>query len=383
MCNIEKVETRTLADIYEMVRKSKRLENMIDFPSANSFKNNPKVWRECIKYSLENVNITQSDLNIELSKMISAYDRVKEITDLYKLEYNSSIDNPDFRFCISWMLIILIKLYLLRFDVDTKIKSSTDFENKIMSQKDNTELLWRGQTNSKYDFVPSIFRCLTTNQYFKFKDLLDSYDVNNLLDKYIEIFNINKANPDTKDYIDFFAYMQHSVSYSPMLDLTDKVEIASIFANNFYKGTNYNDYVNTDSAIFSINRKLLNCDIDIEHKSLEEFSVQVITNKLKYSDTIFNKHLWELSFDDLRVKFALYSRQTNDRMKYQHGYFIVPYHAVIINNKMLFTEDSSMINKYVIDKDYKQKIYSDIIDKYSYLDYDYLMDPYLYFGVMK
>ena len=177
--------------------------------------------------------------------------------------------------------------------------------------------------------------------------------------------------------------MQHSISYSPMLDLTDKVEIASIFANNFYKGTNYNDYLNTDSAIFSINRKLLNCDIDIEHKSLEEYSVQVITNKLKYFDTIFNKHLWELSLDDLKVKFALYSRQTNDRMKYQHGYFIVPYHAVIINNKMLFTEDSLMISKYVIDKSMKLELYKNVIKDNEWLDYDYLLNPYLYFGVMK
>lgn len=70
-------------------------------------------------------------------------------------------------------------------------------------------------------------------------------------------------------------------------------------------------------------------------------------------------------------------------MKYQHGYFLVPYHAVIINKRMLFTEDSGLINKYVIDKRYKQLIYRNIIERYPYLDYDYLMDSYLYFGVMK
>ena len=50
---------------------------------------------------------------------------------------------------------------------------------------------------------------------------------------------------------------------------------------------------------------------------------------------------------------------------------------------MLFTEDSGSINKYIIDKGYKQLIYANIIKRYPYLDYDYLMDPYLYFGVMK
>lgn len=310
MSNIENVETRVLVDIYETLRKSKRLEDMIDFPSLSSIKKNNRSWIVCVQYSLKYVNLAQDDLDKELSKLLYEYNNVKEITDLDDLELSSKSNdfNSNSRFCICWLLIILIKLYLLSSDVSTKISSPKDFENKILSKKDAKDLLWRGQTNSNYDFVPSIFRNLTSNEYFDFGKLLDFYKENDLLSKYIDIFGVNREEPDLKNCIDFFAYMQHSVSYSAMLDLTDKVEIATIFANNFYKGSNFNDYLNTDTAIFSINRKLLNCDVNIENQSLKDFSVQVIKGKLKYSDTIFGKHLWELSLDDLRVKFGLFSR---------------------------------------------------------------------------
>lgn len=67
-----------------------------------------------------------------------------------------------------------------------------------------------------------------------------------------------------------------------------------------------------------IDERFMEHEEKIKFKTMANYNVQVIKGKLKYSNTIFDEALWELSRDDWREKIALFSRQTNDRMKYQH-----------------------------------------------------------------
>ncbi len=47
----DNISKEQLPFYYEDLRRSKKLEDMADFPSVNSYKRNPKIWRECIIFT--------------------------------------------------------------------------------------------------------------------------------------------------------------------------------------------------------------------------------------------------------------------------------------------------------------------------------------------
>ena len=379
---INNVNISTLVRFYEMIRKSNNIDEMVDFPSASKYPS--KKWNEYIEWTKNNVKI--DNLSSEVTLHISIYNKIKG-DEIFNYNIDEKYENfgEDSRLCISWMFCFLVKIYKLRYHEIKKIESYEDFKN-FLSQNKNTYLLYRGQVNSNYELIPSFYRNLKKNEIFNISKILEIYEKENLIEKYNKIFDKNitsMAKPN--EIIDFFTYMQHSISYSPLLDLTDKIEIAAVFANYFYANTNFNDYRNNDSCIICINENFDFNNIDnIESSFINDYCVQIIDKKLNYKSKIFNKYLWELTIEDLETRFLYLNRQTNDRMKYQHGYFLAIFHGVIINGNLLSEnnkKNNNRITKYVINKNIKLEICEEIIKNNIQYDYNYLMNPYLFFDV--
>ena len=380
------IKIETLARYYELLRNSNRLDDMLDFPALDLYSENK--FKEYIKLTKQEVH--QNNLEEDFHNLFKKYNTHKDIEDLVK-GYHVETPNyitEEYRPFLLWSITFMVKLYLLRprytndlqYDgksINFKKKKSVFGDEEAENQLNLKDYYFRGISNAKFDLVPSIFRNLKNNEIYNLEKLIYLYENNGLKNKYKNVYK--KVNlKSNKSIIDFFSYMQHSVSYSPFLDLTDSIIIASVFANHFTM--NFNDYSNNDSAIYLIPKKLMN---NGKFNFKEDYSVQVIGDKLKITDLIFRKHLWNVSLDDLKTKFYHINRKTNDRMKYQHGSFMVPYHAVIINGHMVMDTDSNKFIKIVIDKSKKLGLYNSVINKHPYLDYDYLMDPYIYFGVIK
>lgn len=229
---------------------------------------------------------------------------------------------------------------------------------------------YRGVTSiDDFDLVPSMYRSIK-DPYFHIDDAyIDSlYKVNNLDREYKKIFKTFKRE-------EFLAYMQHSIAYSPLIDFTNNVVIAGSFATQF---TNAVDYVKKDSGLFLLvrdtrmNTRALNTNIELFNECLTPFS------------NIFGKPLFLCSLSDFYVKYNVVRNKSNDRMKYQDGLFLNIYKAVFVKGKLLFPDSTTKL--FIIripfggSKITKDDVTNDISQNFQEYEYDYLMDPYNWFG---
>ena len=158
-------------------------------------------------------------------------------------------------------------------DVDVNLINSM-----VLIDGDNQELWYRGQSNYEWGLLPSFYRNfpygrkyipLTIDERYLQKDYFEK----GLMPKYMDIFD--KTNKI--DY-DFLAFMQHAVSYSPLIDFTQDSTIAVSFA---LSNTNsFNDYQNKDSAIFKLYLE--------SPKSYSEY-IEKLNKDFYYKDLIFQK----------------------------------------------------------------------------------------------
>lgn len=229
---------------------------------------------------------------------------------------------------------------------------------------------YRGVTNiDDFDLVPNMYRSIK-DPYVHIDDAyIDSlYKVNNLDREYKKIFKTFKRE-------EFLAYMQHSIAYSPLIDFTNNVVIAGSFATQF---TNAVDYVKKDSGLFLLvrdtrmNTRAFNTNIELFNEYLTPFS------------NIFGKPLFLRSLSDFYVKYNVVLNKSNDRMKYQDGLFLNIYKAVFVKGKLLFPNSTTKL--FIIripfggSKITKDDVANDISQNFQEYEYDYLMDPYNWFG---
>lgn len=229
---------------------------------------------------------------------------------------------------------------------------------------------YRGVTNiDDFDLVPSMYRSIK-DPYVHIDDTyIDSlYKVNNLDREYKKIFKTFKRE-------EFLAYMQHSIAYSPLIDFTNNAVIAGSFATQF---TNAVDYVKKDSGLFLLvrdtrmNTRAFNTNIELFNEYLTPFS------------NIFGKPLFLCSLGDFYVKYNIVLSKSNDRMKYQDGLFLNIYKAVFVKGKLLFPNSTTKL--FIIripfggSKITKDDVINDISQNFQEYEYDYLMDPYNWFG---
>ena len=131
-----------------------------------------------------------------------------------------------------------------------------------------------------------------------------------LISKYEAVY----GNKPKMNY-DFFSMMQHFVSYSPLIDFSENINIATVFATK--RLCNFNDYDCTDGALF-----LLAKNDNLNHNNNIKRSISIHRGKVRYNSIIKGKPLYLCAISDFIPVFEIHDKKTSDRMRYQQGVFV-------------------------------------------------------------
>lgn len=276
------------------------------------------------------------------------------------------------------------------------ININEDNYQEIKMNKSIDRFYYRGQSNYKRDLCPSIFRGLTfskgSNIHVTKDTLFKIYNEkgysNSLIDKYNNCFpNKIITKYSGVDY-DFLAWMQHSISYSPLMDFTTDLDVALTFAITPNNPTNF---CLIDSALFILeleNEKYVINDIHLINKYINDIDICVLKNRIKPGTTITTydidgkpKVLSFKSFDNiiklLTPEFILIDLEQNDRMKVQKGKFVLFYKYVSVNGNVFCSlNDNFHLFKGKMNFSTKTNILNNQLKIREFYKSSYLLNPY-------
>lgn len=275
--------------------------------------------------------------------------------------------------------------------VERKEKLYISSFNEIESEK-NDNIYYRGQIDSSWRISPSILRdfnknvVLDDNYYFR---LLSK---TGLEAKYNELIRTDK----TWEKYSKYAFMQHSLSFSPFIDFTKEKEIATSFALS--NPSQINVLESKDSAVFSIkvdSKFKIDDKIAAYHFLHDDFYIDVINSDyfvlgknyllrgVDNNGKSFEKSICITSISKLlarlRPSFRLFDIPVNDRMKYQKGVFICFYDCIAIKNRICYELNRDIgLHESIIRTRDKKDILKGIYNHRKY-DQEHLLNPYLFF----
>lgn len=236
-----------------------------------------------------------------------------------------------------------------------------------------TTYFFRGQSDYRFDLLASMFREISDKEEtINFDYIVKKYNELWLLEKYKNIFN------EKNIHVNQFAYMQHSFSYSPLLDVTFSKEIATIFATTCYR-INPNHYFKTDAALYLF---VLKERSEVrETIIMRNINIKYIPHKISFNEKFGTKgYLFENDYRIFDANYKLFTKQYNDRMKYQRGAFLLFVKGYIINGKMMIPYDQLTVIKYRIKAVDKKNIYLSIVEKNRQYQISNIYNPYDYFA---
>ena len=299
-----------------------------------------------------------------------------------KLEYDQIIENIENTEKKTQLkltkrrMIIATMIYLLTsndFSINDLPIDKTDFVN-------NDGRHWyRGQSDYEWHLTPSMFRNLsnvfTKDTSIDIKTIEQIYSNNGILKKWEDVFKEKKI-----DYR-FLSYMQHSISYSPLLDFTADFPTAVSFSLS-NRGA-VNDFAYKDSSVFEIEvekNQMINAEKDALPTS---FSIDYIPHEYVIGTSVLGKPM--RTYDDiitaLTPYFVMIDTESNDRMRYQRGKFIFFYDYLSIKGTVCTWLNKDLkVTKYRIKREEKNKWCEFLREKYPYLSVEKMMNPYNYFS---
>lgn len=376
-----------LEHLINLFLNSNRLKSILETSSTLSKVKETSKWKQFCG-NIDNDPTINKDLFDYLSYLKTAFPTLanesyyddseyKEICDLFQTKNDNVFPNAIHELCL---LKVLMILYISHgfFEIDVsdfeQLNSKTNELSKSYSN-DTTHVYYRGQQDSTFSLLPSIYRGLNeTHKFVDFQYITNLYKENNLWDKYERCMQ-----DPSKDIFTFYSYMQHACSYSPLLDFTNDKNVAFAFGNHCSQ--NFNLYENTNSSIFMLFLK--DSSISSQEKitdALKENEIEYYKGKIKITDSIFGKKLFKTKLEDFIPKFFYCKGEANDRMKYQKGGFMFFYKAVFINGIVIFPYSESHIIKINIPGCMKGEVYESTIKQDNKYKYENLMDPYLFFS---
>lgn len=269
-------------------------------------------------------------------------------------------------------------------------KRLSSFDDITNDKRDNT--YFRGQIDSEWRISPSIFRDLNKTVVFDDNYYYKLLKNAKLEEKYNELIRSKKGYEKYSKY----AFMQHSLSFSPLIDFTKEKEIATSFALS--NPSQINVLENKDSAVFDITvekKHIINDSKNAFNFLSKEFKIyaidenyfilgkEYILEDVDYNGESHEKSILITSIDklleQLKPKFKLFDIPVNDRMKYQKGVFLCFYDCIILNSHICYELNNDInINKSIINTSDKRDILRGIYNHRKY-DQEHLLNPYLYF----
>lgn len=355
--------------LIEKLEKCANIKNLLVIPRGglvSAFKKNEiREKMRCIEQIdiINHFKTLYNKLNNHISSSMLSND---DVFNNINSEINAFFDQNNFAFN-NYDRCELISLYILLLLYYSYGYVTIAYDQFINNPNNNNlhNYFYRGVSNDKFDLIPTMYRDVSKKHIIIYDDYIKSkYDEEKYKSKYEKVFN-NIVNFD-----EFYEYMQHSCSYSPLLDFTSDINIAKVFATNYYG--NINTYRTNNAAMY-----LFQNDYDGQYKS--DRQIEIYTNKLSINSTIFGKPLYLCTLDDFRVEYNILDNKCNDRMKYQKGSFIDFRKAVIVNNHLCCSNNLRFVKVIIKAKD-KENIYKNVTSKIPEYKYEYLMDPYAIFN---
>lgn len=363
-------KTELLLNEYERLRCDTYVSSLRDFPSSKDFPSHPS-WMNVIDLTRKNIDKIKNDFIDQISQLES----LEDISLLWMISFLKEIDDIE------------------KSQKETLITSYEEFEDSVLSKYiDEKNYFYRGVTNKNYDLVPYLYRKLEIEKLMVDFDELEKH-FHSTKEKYDQVFEyknewkirmseasyIASRNPDfvKERYFNFLAYLQHSMSPTLLLDVSKSILVSSSFSTQ---------KISKNPAIYIFNpekSQIVKKD-DIDGSFYTNYRINYRKGKIKPDSTIFKKPLWKIKKSDLTTKFLLFDPFDdtfcmNDRMKYQHGCFLIPIHGVIANNKILTDFEENKITKIVLNRNTAKAVKKKIEKEYPYYQYKFLMNPYLYF----
>ncbi len=256
------------------------------------------------------------------------------------------------------------------------IDNMNDFRNQLVN---GNYSYFRGESSSQWSLNSSMVRKIKSSILDNGSIVLDYHLMCDTLRVHKEKYN--RTISSRHSYTRFLFYMQHSVSFSPFIDLTKELWIAVSFCLENVQKNSENSISDTASIYaFSFVAGKKNKGVILEkHEDIQRIleSLSIGINKLNPNKSKVEAYIVD-SIDDLNIM--------NDRMQYQKGAFLLLNNYSIgfdFTSKQLFKNDFLNIKKFIISKNVLKELYFKLLEEYSDYHISNLYDPYRIFQKIK
>ena len=270
--------------------------------------------------------------------------------------------------------------------------------NEFKSLANKKTGYYRGHSDCSWRLIPSIVRSLNQDVIMNSDYICNKlYKENKLVRKYLKYINKNKR----LNIYEMYAFIQHSIAYSTLLDLTTNPIVATSFS--LCNPSKKNEF-SIDSSVLKIemtNKLLIENNVINDVRKAEQIlqdNGYCLLNKKCFSfchDEIVHEYR-KGKTKDVNITFNSFQEivqhlipncfiincPVNDRMRYQDGSFIYfcGDNFVIFKDDFLYEFTYGLkVTKYIIKKKNKDDYLNDIYCNHRDYDIDHLMDPYKIF----
>jgi hypothetical protein len=364
---------------------------------------NEKQLKEIIKFYKDLLNInfrsftTENEKYHENLEIYEAYfhkylniintdvqNSVRFYSENKNKEYHGQFDEVNDNLNNQTILVLFVNLhifYRLFRMKDYETKRIKDFQDFKISDLDTKVTWYRGQSNASWQIIPSFFRDSSKTKLWSWDEVISEY--NSKPNKNSISMKLNELDIKINDQpYRTVSYVQHAISFSPIVDFTKSLDVALSFALS--KSSSLSSYYEVDSSVYELkmNTDSVLHEIDKIDKALRDSKVQVFSRN-EYLVNVIRNEMWTMMLKGLESIIYLIDFPTNDRMLYQKGTFILFNNTIVIGsdiflsyNKVSFLKNHLVKN--VIPCAKKEEMLKSLLRNTPHYRFRYLMDPYLF-----
>lgn len=253
---------------------------------------------------------------------------------------------------------------------EIRLDNMPQFEKFLLNNKTD---YFRGESNSKWSLNSSMVRKIKTDLKDDIRYVLDYNKLKKITERYVKKYNSQISSVHSFPRILF--YLQHSISFSPFIDITKNLWIAISFSLIELQ-ENPNKLIENEISIYTFditkrqkdNPKVLDTLTSVEN-ILKKLSIGINKENFKKKEV----EAYIININDLSM--------LNDRMQYQKGAFLLlNNYSLSQSNKsaQIYKDGDIKIVKYILSKDLAKELLAILEKDYKQYTVKYLKDPYLF-----